>query len=193
MVGPTAIEGLQPGATYHYRLVLQGAGDTTFGSDETFTTPAGALVPEVPGAIVKPSTTPNTISIQTFSGLSLHAKDDPPRLVLRLTVNVGASKIAVKATAPKYPKHHASKAVVLASLTRANVAAGTLELDVPLNARAELAVRHERSLKVTVAVTATPPTGRPEVVIGEITLAAHAARLRISAPGPARPAGTPQA
>jgi hypothetical protein len=193
MVGPTAIEGLQPGATYHYRLVLQGAGGTTFGADETFTTPAGALVPEVPGAIVKPSTTPNTISTQTFSGLSLHAKDDPPRLVLRLTVNVGASKIAVKATAPKYPKHHASKAVVLASLTRANVAAGTLQLDVPLNARAELAVRHERNLKVTVAVTATPPGGRPEVVIGEITLAAHAARLRISAPGPARPAGTPQA
>jgi hypothetical protein len=176
-VGPTAIEGLQPGATYHYRLVLDGAAGTTFGPDETFVTPGLTLVQEAPGPTIEPLITgpPSTTHPPpAFGGLSLHADRDPRRLVVQLTVNVGGSKLALKATAPSSPgrhaKRHATKSMVVASLTRADIAAGPLKLAVPLNARAKLALRNERRLKVTVTITATLPSGKPEVVVGMITL-----------------------
>jgi DNA-binding beta-propeller fold protein YncE len=37
------ITGLQPGATYHYRLVAKNSAGVTFGDDRTFTTPTGAV------------------------------------------------------------------------------------------------------------------------------------------------------
>jgi hypothetical protein len=38
------VSGLQPGATYHYRLVASNSSGTSYGSDETFTLPAGVRV-----------------------------------------------------------------------------------------------------------------------------------------------------
>jgi hypothetical protein len=37
-VGPTTIGELQPGTTYHYRLLVSNGSGTTAGEDETFTT-----------------------------------------------------------------------------------------------------------------------------------------------------------
>ena len=36
----TALTGLQPGSTYHYRLTATNPDGTSYGPDETFTTPA---------------------------------------------------------------------------------------------------------------------------------------------------------
>ena len=50
-----AVAGLAPGSTYHYRLVAQNAGGTTYGGDQTFATaaaPAGS-----PSASVRPAIT----------------------------------------------------------------------------------------------------------------------------------------
>jgi hypothetical protein len=33
------LEGLQPGTTYHYRVVATNVDGTTYGEDQTFTTP----------------------------------------------------------------------------------------------------------------------------------------------------------
>jgi hypothetical protein len=38
------LQALSPGTTYHYRLVATNTGGTTYGADETFTTPAGPSV-----------------------------------------------------------------------------------------------------------------------------------------------------
>jgi hypothetical protein len=46
------LEDLQPGTTYYYRLVATNADGTTYGEDETFTTP-GYLSP-----IIQPATPP---------------------------------------------------------------------------------------------------------------------------------------
>ena len=66
-------------------------------------------------------------------------------------MNVGGSKVVVKATAPsslgKHTKRRASKPMVIASLIRADVAAGTLKLNVPLNARAKLALQQRGELE----------------------------------------------
>ncbi len=43
-VTPVGVEDLQPGRTYHYRLVATNALGTTFGDDRTFTAPARPLI-----------------------------------------------------------------------------------------------------------------------------------------------------
>jgi subtilisin family serine protease len=175
-VGPTAVGGLQPGATYHYRLVLVGATGMTFGPDETFTTPGVTLLPEEPGLVTQPpipGPPPNTTAASLFSDLSLRAARNPRRMQIRLTVNVAGSKIAVKATAPSSPGKHSkrrvSKPMVVASLIRADAVAGRLELNVPLNAKAKLALQRRGNLRVTVEVTVTPPTGRPQTATGMVS------------------------
>jgi hypothetical protein len=51
--GPTPVtldlQNLQPGTTYHYRLTATNAAGTTYGADETFTTPGIPLVISQPG------------------------------------------------------------------------------------------------------------------------------------------------
>ncbi|HEY3830459.1 MAG TPA: S8 family serine peptidase [Solirubrobacteraceae bacterium] len=175
--GPATIQGLQPGSTYHYRLILKSAtGTTTFGPDETFTTPNDTLVPEAPGLVVEPPIPgpPNTTLTPIPSRLSLHAECNPRQLVLQLTVNVDGSKVAVKATAPsstdEHSKHHVIKPMVVARLVRLDVDAGTLKLNIPLNANAERALQNKTNLKVTVGVTTTAPNGKPEIAVGVITL-----------------------
>jgi|SRR5271170_5383963 len=42
-VGPTTIGELEPGITYHYRLVVSNGSGTTDGEDETFTTLVAVL------------------------------------------------------------------------------------------------------------------------------------------------------
>src|SRR5205085_396899 len=42
-VSPQEISGLQPGTTYHYRVVAENAEGTTEGPDKTFTTPRSGL------------------------------------------------------------------------------------------------------------------------------------------------------
>jgi Ca2+-binding RTX toxin-like protein len=44
----TAVSGLTPGTTYHYRLVGTNGGGTTYGQDRTFTTAAGPPPPPPP-------------------------------------------------------------------------------------------------------------------------------------------------
>jgi len=55
-----ALNALLPGATYHYRLVAVNVGGTTYGADQTFTTPAGPSV-----VLIQPPT-PVLVSIPTF-------------------------------------------------------------------------------------------------------------------------------
>lgn len=46
------VSGLQPGTTYHYRLVASSAGGVSYGEDETFTTPSATPVAGgMPGSV----------------------------------------------------------------------------------------------------------------------------------------------
>jgi hypothetical protein len=68
-----SLTGLQPGTTYHYRLIANNAGGTIYGSDQTFTTlgtaPAGSSTPPATAfpdlSSVTPTPPPTTITTQT--------------------------------------------------------------------------------------------------------------------------------
>ena len=62
----SAISGLEPGTTYHYRLDATNANGTTFGADQTFTTGAGS-----------PIVTTQAADMIGPNAASLHATVDP--------------------------------------------------------------------------------------------------------------------
>ena len=53
-----SLQSLQPGTTYHYRITATNAYGTTYGADETFTTPS------VPTALITAPPTPPLIATQ---------------------------------------------------------------------------------------------------------------------------------
>jgi len=168
-VGPTAVGGLQPADTYHYRLVLVGATGAVYGPDETFTTPAQPLVAEVPGPILAPPmpSLPDVTPMPAFSGLSLRTGRDVRQLLVRLTVNVGSSTVRVEVTAQsqKHAKRAARRSMVLAAATCRNVPAGMFAIRLAPNARARRTLAHANGLRLSVEVTVEPPTGTPQTAI----------------------------
>ncbi|MGA9313333.1 MAG: NHL repeat-containing protein [Solirubrobacteraceae bacterium] len=53
-----AVAGLEPGTTYHYRLVVSSPGGTAYGEDETFTTPPAPVVSHLSTASAGSSSPP---------------------------------------------------------------------------------------------------------------------------------------
>ncbi len=106
------------------------------------------------------------------SGFSLHLEHN--RLVLEFTVNIPDSKLTLRAT-PSSPPHkdskrRAARPVLIASLSRANLPAGALTLDVPLNPKTKLTREHAKRVKASVKITLTPPSGQPETLTDVLTI-----------------------
>ena len=67
-----AVSGLEPGTTYHYRLVAANIGGTSAGADRTFTTAGGAQAPgaQPPGTqppAQQPTSVPPPVLARTFN------------------------------------------------------------------------------------------------------------------------------
>ncbi len=150
-VGPEVITGLNPGTTYHYRLVAVSASGEGDGEEKTFRTltssPIVATVtPIVFPTMPMPSATSTTSSAGVatdtlaFSGLSLAAVQHGNSLGVSLTVELAGSRVEVEVAAPAAQVSSAAKKgkrrpVVLARLVRKNVASGRVKLTVRLDAK----------------------------------------------------------
>ncbi|MDX6619041.1 MAG: virginiamycin lyase [Gaiellales bacterium] len=110
-VGVTgALAGLAPATTYHYRAVATNASGTTYGADQSFTTPAAApiLAPAAPvlvaGEKLPPATRPvfgRSATIATLSGsvmVTLPGGSTPLPLDAASTVPVGTTIDATAGT-----------------------------------------------------------------------------------------------
>lgn len=77
----TAVAGLSPGTTYHYRAAVSNATGTAFGADQTFATPPAppAVVPPV---VVPPVVVPPVITLKAPVAPVLGALALSPRTVL---------------------------------------------------------------------------------------------------------------
>jgi len=67
------LANLQPGATYHYRVVATSVAGTTLGADQTFTTLGGSGAP----SSQPPSATTGAASAVSASGATLSGRVDP--------------------------------------------------------------------------------------------------------------------
>lgn len=76
----SALQGLAPGTTYHYRIVATNAAGTTYGADQTFTTttyPSAALVatpvlPLVPTPVLRTASSESTTSSGSTAAAAAH-------------------------------------------------------------------------------------------------------------------------
>lgn len=86
------LQGLEPGATYHYRIVAvngpEGATQASFGEDETFTTTA--IPPLLSGV---------SVAVLTANGATITATLDPRGLPTRYELRLGASAGMLQAAA----------------------------------------------------------------------------------------------
>jgi hypothetical protein len=75
------VSGLQPGTTYHYRLVADGSGRHVLGEDRTFTT-AAAAAPEAPAPLAsEPAPIPAAAPAPRARNVPLSQATTPPRFL----------------------------------------------------------------------------------------------------------------
>jgi hypothetical protein len=88
------LTGLQPGTTYHYRLVATNAGGTTFGDDHTFTTtgPAPPAQPTPTGG--SSGTGTGSTTLNAVLALSGRPKGGPHGVTFRLVCPVAGARCA---------------------------------------------------------------------------------------------------
>ena len=102
VVVTAALAGLAPATTYHYRAVATNAAGTTYGTDQSFTTPAAPILPPaapvlVVGEKLPPATRPvfgRSATIATLSGtvmVILPGSSTPLSLDAASTVPVGTT------------------------------------------------------------------------------------------------------
>ncbi len=156
----TAIDvlDLEPGTTYHYRVLVEGA-HTTLTDERTFTTPAVPVPAPAPvaGAPSPPPAGPAETPFRLKQGNVTVGK--MKRSAKRVTVTVKRLPKGTKLTL----KVKASKKT-LASAKATASASGTARLSVKLGRKARAALRSRRLKRVTFTVTATPPGGKPTAV-----------------------------
>ncbi len=70
----------------------------------------------------------------------------------------------------KNSKRHITAPALIASLTRVNLPAGPLTLDVRLSRTAKLTRPLAKRIDASVTITITPPSGRPEIVIDTLAI-----------------------
>ncbi len=129
-----AISGLAPYTTYHFRLVAENAGGTTYGADQSFTTPQG--LPVLTGLKEAPSRWRTSSNVATIS--RRHARRKPPvgttfsfslneqsTLTLTFSKQVSGHKVGNRCVAGKSKHRHARKCettVGAGSMTRTALA-----------------------------------------------------------------------
>lgn len=157
------ITGLQPGTTYHFRIVASGPMGTVYGADQTFTT-ASASAPDgtQPGGTEIPAATGGTPTVLVLDGKPLFdgsgvgidvGVPGPGSLTGTLTL-LGKTNRAAAAAKKKKPKP-----VVLGKAAVSVTAAGEVRLTVPLNAAAKNRLKGGRKIKAKLTVTFTPASG----------------------------------
>lgn len=75
------VSGLQPGTTYHFRMVASDAGGTTYGPDMTFTTPAA------------PAATPPTVTTGAASSIGAASAGHAGSATLSGTIDPNGSNV----------------------------------------------------------------------------------------------------
>jgi hypothetical protein len=160
-----AIAGLTPGTVYHYRLLAANADGSGAGSDLTFTT-AGTGTSSTPTPTPSDGTGTGTNTTTARTSLILTAVIGRVRLGAALSrglrVRVGCGEpcsIRVRLLLPaKVAKAMRLKRTVATASTRAGTASSLLALRFTTKARRALA--RLRTVRLTVAVTATASDGR---------------------------------
>jgi hypothetical protein len=147
---------LVPGTTYYYRAAASNAGGTTNGPTKTFTT-LGSAPP--PAGTPPPANTPSA-SLSVVAGQSLGS-------VLR-----SGLRLRVRVTGP-CPCVIRGRLLVSHTTTvsrRELGTAGTANVTLKPKASVRRKLRHSYSLKVTVRVSVTGPSGKPIVVSRSVRL-----------------------
>jgi hypothetical protein len=148
----TVLAGLQPGTTYHYRVVATNAfGEATDGADATFTT-SGATVSLVgrPHASTKGVTL--TLACATAPCKVTVALSTSERLKSGKVVGLAASSGAT------------SRTVALGAVTVTLQAGTTKTLTVALGASAKKLIARFKKLPLALTVSLPGATGKPAVV-----------------------------
>jgi hypothetical protein len=105
----TAVSGLAPATTYHFRVVATSAGGVTYGADVSFTTSATAPV--------APSATTNPASGVSSSGATANGTVNPNGLATTVSFEFGATTAYGTQTAAQALGSGTSPSAVQAALT----------------------------------------------------------------------------
>jgi hypothetical protein len=167
--------------TYHAESELGGTGGAAPITITVSAPAGGATAPPPPRPAVhspvvvripRPTaTTPPrpVVPVLPFGGLTVEAKQKGRAVKGTLKVASAGSRLDVALTIPGRTRK--AKRITIGTLTARDVKAGPHDFTVKLDKKHGLAAqRRHRTLKVTVRVRVTPPTGAPRTVNKAITL-----------------------
>lgn len=186
-----SVQGLQSGATYHFRLVATNAAATepVDGEDRTFTTesppapenpPAKEPAP-TPTSTPAPTPTPGPIApepelaplvppfLQGSFKVAAPRRSGAVRGSLEISQSGAGGRLEVDLLAKAA---HGHKQLVVGRLVRSSLAAGRASFSVSLNARAKSALRRHRKLSVLVKVKLIPLVGSAVTATRSVVLRA---------------------
>jgi plastocyanin len=180
------LTGLDPGTTYHFRLVASNALGTVPGGDHTFTTasppPGGpAPSPQPPTAAPHQPVAPvasleAAVAPPPIGAPSLRARQHG--YLVRGLIDVSADgaggrlRVDLLAARASLASRPGAPAVLVGRAVRAMLPGGRQPFVVALSSRGRIALRRRHHLRLTVEITLTPLTGRQLVLTRQVTLSA---------------------
>jgi hypothetical protein len=192
-----ALTGLAPGTTYHYRVLASNEIDTSYGEDETFTTPSSQPPPggsTAGGSTTSTSTTTtttSTVAVTAAGGAAtsqaseqlLHGCSSSPLVLNDVYVHAGrvvligsaaTSLVGQKVKILFNERNQVASAVVKANgqyTTTAPLPPAKIRNDVSTRYSAEIGKARSLHLKLTRRLALEPPTasGTTVTLTGEVT------------------------
>jgi FG-GAP repeat len=188
-----ALSGLEPGTTYHYRAIAANSDGTSYGEDETFTTPTASQQPSSgsTGGSTTSTTTATTVAVAASGGAStspaseelLHGCSSSPLVLNDVYIHAGRVELigsAAKSLVGQKVKilfnerKQVASAVVKADgqyTTTAPLPPAKIRNAVSTRYSAEIGKARSLHLKLTRRLALEPPTasGATVTLTGEVT------------------------